>query len=243
MSEEGKGLSTYLGEHGLQRLDKKVGDAETAVKIAVSDLQAWKRIFELCVELRNFEITQLVQRNNFFMIFQGVLLAGICQSAAQIPIVSFMICLVGLFVSIYQVGMAAGAKYWQVHWEVNTRKAESRMTKTIQIHGEIGDEIKKQGIEIDPVLASQLESRLFLIHLFQDNSGASKEIKEELDGGKWKRRIVNRLIMSKFSASRIPIYVGCFLAFSWFVLLMCTIRVDWIDFHVFDFIVGFPKGS
>ena len=33
-----------------------------------------KRIYEVAIETRNFEIAQLVHRNNFFMIFQGVLI-------------------------------------------------------------------------------------------------------------------------------------------------------------------------
>lgn len=32
-----------------------------------------------CIEIRNFEISNLVARNNFFMIFQGVLIAGLCS--------------------------------------------------------------------------------------------------------------------------------------------------------------------
>lgn len=30
-----------------------------------------KKIYYIAVKTRNFEISQLVQRNNFFMIFQG----------------------------------------------------------------------------------------------------------------------------------------------------------------------------
>ncbi|MHC1910589.1 RipA family octameric membrane protein [Klebsiella pneumoniae] len=41
------------------------------------DLRAVKRLYELTIRIRDFEITQLSQRNNFFMIFQGVLFAGL----------------------------------------------------------------------------------------------------------------------------------------------------------------------
>src|SRR5450830_1129109 len=55
------------------------------------DYEAMKSIFKLCVEMRNFEITQLTHRNNFFMIFQGVLLSGVVQSSHMFPVVSFLV--------------------------------------------------------------------------------------------------------------------------------------------------------
>jgi hypothetical protein len=73
--------------------------------------------FEVALRMRDFEISQLTQRNNFFMVFQGVLFAGLVQSSHPIPVVSFMVCVVGLVASIFQVGMASGAKFWQEYWE------------------------------------------------------------------------------------------------------------------------------
>ena len=212
-----------IGSKSLPEASKKK-IAEGYVKAAVSDLRGWKGIYELCVELRNFEISQLVQRNNFFMIFQGVLLAGVCQSAGQIPIVSFMICLAGLAVSILQAGMAAGAKYWQVHWEINTQKSEQVMMKVWTVHERLQKEIDDNKVEIDSHLYSQLESRNFLIHLFQEgyNQGA---IRDSIHEGRVKRRFVNWLIMKRFSASRIPIYAGLCLSGVWFTLLVCTVRI------------------
>lgn len=227
---------------GFQQLPDaaKVKVAEAHVKSAVSDLQGWKGIYELCVELRNFEISQLVQRNNFFMIFQGVLLAGVCQSAAQVPVVSFMICIAGLIVSILQAGMAAGAKYWQVHWELKTQKAEQVMMKVWTVHERLQAQIEDCNVVIDSNLYSQLESRNLLIHLFEEDSN-QHGIRENIQKGRVKRRFVNWLIMKRFSASRIPIYAGLCLSLIWFVLLMCTIRISGLDFNVFDWIVGFPS--
>ena len=39
--------------------------------------------FDLDIRLREFEINQLTQRNNFFMILQGVMIAGIAQSSCS----------------------------------------------------------------------------------------------------------------------------------------------------------------
>lgn len=212
--------------------------AEGHVKAAVSDLRGWKGIYELCVELRNFEISQLVQRNNFFMIFQGVLLAGVCQSAGQIPIVSFMICFAGLIVSILQAGMAAGAKYWQVHWELNTQKSEQVMMKVWTVHERLQKQIDDNDVEIDSHLYSQLESRKLLIHLFQEDYNR-EGIRSSIQEGRMKRRFVNWLIMRRFSASRIPIYAGLFLSFVWFILLICTVRIPGVDWNVLSWITGF----
>lgn len=74
-------------------------------------LDAAKRVYERCIEIRNFEIGQLTNRNNFLMIFQGVLFAGLVQSVGTFPVVSFMACITGGLVSWYQTKIAAGAKY------------------------------------------------------------------------------------------------------------------------------------
>lgn len=73
--------------------------------------ESLKAVYKVCIETRNFEINQLIQRNNFFMLFQGVLLAAALQNQGSKPVVELIICLTGIFVSIYQLQMASGAKY------------------------------------------------------------------------------------------------------------------------------------
>lgn len=215
-------------------------EAELHASAAISDLAAWKAIYKLCLDLRNFEIQQLVQRNNFFMIFQGVLLAGVCQSAGQIPVVSFLICLVGVGTSLLQTAMAAGAKYWQVHWEINTQRSEKAMTKITQYHRVLRGQLNKRGVSIDKDLESKLENRMLMVHLFEEDSN-----KEAIEKSLWDSRpyahFTNRFIMRKFSSSRIPIYAGIFLSIVWFLLMMCTVRFEGLDWKVLDFITGFPR--
>ncbi|PYC06334.1 hypothetical protein [Pseudomonas atacamensis] len=227
-----------------KRLKKKLSGveqqkaAENAVTAAVGDLAAWKAIYKLCIELRNFEISQLVQRNNFFMIFQGVLLAGICQSAGQIPIVSFMICVAGLGISLLQACMAAGAKYWQVHWEINTQRSEQAMTKITQYHRILRWQLNRHGVNIDKDLEAKLENRALLVHLFEEESNNDR-VRRSVKESRPYAFFTNKFIMRKFSSSRIPIYAGFFLAMIWFVLLICTVRFEGLSTGVFDFIVGF----
>lgn len=80
---------------------------------------------EVDLRLREFEINQLTQRNNFFMIFQGVMIAGLVQSQGTgAPLITFSMALLGVVTSTLQIGMAGGAKYWQSRWEASTRSSE-----------------------------------------------------------------------------------------------------------------------
>ncbi len=104
------------------------------IDVSISgDEKALKHLFKIALESRNFEITQLVHRNNYFMIFQGVIFMGLIQSTHNIPIVSFMICLVGLTTSIFQARMASGAKFWQEYWEAALSKIESSLLLELKI--------------------------------------------------------------------------------------------------------------
>lgn len=214
--------------------------AEQACRTAIDDLAAWKSIYSLSIDLRNFEISQLVQRNNFFMIFQGVLFAGICQSAGQLPIVSFVICLVGLLVSLFQAGMAAGAKYWQEHWEINCKKSEESMVELLKRHRVYRYMNDKFDINLSPEVDQKLLRRKVLIHLFQDNSNKD-DIKKSVWRGRPWAPVANLMILARFSSSRLPIYVGLVLALGWGILFVSTFRVEALDWHVPENISGFKQ--
>lgn len=149
--------------------------------------------FEIALRMREFEITQLTQRNNFFMIFQGVLIAGLVQSAHTKPVVSFMVCITGLVVTFFQIGMASGAKFWQEYWEQMLSEYE----------------------------AAARSSKPELFH--DDDCRYEKTVKERM-----KRHgfagLTRKLILYRFSVSRIPIYVGIVLLVIWGLLVLCTLR-------------------
>ncbi|HHW53149.1 MAG TPA: hypothetical protein GXX13_08215 [Acinetobacter towneri] len=86
-----------------------------------------KKIYYIAVKTRNFEISQLVQRNNFFMIFQGVLLASIIYSSNTVPFIHFIISISGFYIALQQTKAAAGAKFWQEYWETEVIKAEKEL--------------------------------------------------------------------------------------------------------------------
>lgn len=183
------------------------------------DLDAIKSVFKLSLEMRNFEITQLAQRNNFFMIFQGVLFAGVVQSSHQFPIVSFLVCVAGLIVSLLQLGMASGAKYWQEYWEAVLKKSEKLLLSR---------------------LMEPSEDRSVLIHLFHDDEAVyNKEVSSRLRDHRV-LGITYQLVMARFSVSRIPIYVGIALSVIWFFLLLGVVR-EYPPFGVPSFITGFSS--
>ena len=164
--------------------------------------------FDIALRMRDFEIAQLSQRNNFFMIFQGVLLAGLVQSAHTKPVVSFMVCVAGFVVAIFQIGMASGAKFWQEYWEqmLSTFEAEtSAPSHPVLFH------------ENDDDYYHVVKNRMKLRGL----------------GG-----LSSKLVMCRFSVSRIPIYVGIALSAVWVVLILCTLR-SYPPFAVPSCVVGF----
>ena len=77
--------------------------------------------FDIALRMRDFEIAQLSQRNNFFMIFQGVLFAGLVQSAHTKPVVSFMVCVAGFVVVVRHVHDETCQRHQESHWAAQDR--------------------------------------------------------------------------------------------------------------------------
>lgn len=179
-----------------------------------SDEKALKHLFKIALESRNFEITQLVQRNNFFMVFQGMIFMGLIQSAHSVPIVSFMICVVGFVTSIFQAQMAAGAKFWQEYWEATLTILEKELLVKIN---------------------TSTEDRRNLYALFHNEQDRYTSLVRNKIGSK---TIVDKMIMSRHSVSRIPIYVAMSLGFVWFLLILCSMT-SYSGLSIPTFIVGF----
>ena len=174
-------------------------------------------MYARAIVARDLEVQQLVQRNNFFMIFQGVLLAGLVQAAGNgkiIPIVSFLICSAGFAASIFQVGMAAGAKFWQERWEDAVNKAEAELVKIYE----------------------NMPVRQLVVEAFS----AGDEYVNSIVRDRMKGKFVGRLIAARFSVSRIPIYAGAFFAVLWLLLMAVQLNGP---FGIPSWIVGFKSLS
>lgn len=208
--------------------------------------------FDLDIRLREFEINQLTQRNNFFMIFQGVMIAGVVQSGGSAaPLISFLVCLTGMFISLLQIGMAGGAKYWQVRWEASTRTSEAVILLTLVKNGRyatqtfvhdlslLNDE-DRQAIEAWNRQA-QPEDRIghipdFVRKAVERDIKASNAVKPTSLGGRL-RRLLDRpvqkwAILPKWSVSRIPIWVGAVLFLFWCILWLNTFSIKGLTEHI-----------
>lgn len=203
------------GKIGMSEIESPSIDKES--KTLSGD--AWHdsaRVYELCVQIRNFEIGQLSARNNFFMIFQGVLFAGLLQSYGYYPLVTFLACFCGLLISIFQTRMAAGAKFWQEYWEGECQRAEVALKEAYMQDSTRSFEqyFSKNMVEIRSLVSERLLN------------GATPSL-------------ISNLILNKYSVSRIPIYIGLVFCFVWGLLLIGTLDLGWCV--RFPFISGFPK--
>ena len=161
----------------------------------VSQLDALKAVYKVCVETRNFEIDQLIQRNNFFMLFQGVLLAAVLQTQASKPMVEVLVCLCGIAVSWYQTQMASGAKFWQEWWEGRVEHYERQLEAALGPSADRGfhDLFAVPMDRVDAAVRARLRrSRAFP---FSD-----------------------LLILARFPVGRAPIRVGVVLLATWTAL-------------------------
>jgi len=197
------------------------------------------RGFELDLRLREFEINQLTQRNNFFMIFQGVLVSGLIQSqGTAAPVITFSMSLLGLATSMLQVGMAGGAKYWQSRWEASTRSSEiailfdliredklavQTFTHDSSVLSKNEQQLIKDWNSNHPNPIDQIRDSPDYIHsvVTADIKPSSKRpIRGALDW--WVRTFA---IAPKWSVSRIPIWIAAVLLIFWIVIVANTVHV------------------
>lgn len=166
-----------------------------------SDNGAIAELYKLAKATRDFEIEQLVQRNNFFMIFQGVLMAGLLQAAGNgkiIPIVAFLVSIAGFGAACLQVCMAAGAKFWQERWEYAVEEAERILIS------EIGN----------------FPNREAIYEVFTAGMLHVQQVVERRVGGGLTAYLINR----RFSPSRIPIYTGLLFGAIWALLILAQMN-------------------
>lgn len=160
-----------------------------------SELKSRDYLYKQCIDIRNFEIGNLVNRNNFFMIFQGVLMAGFLQAsaAAPKPIVMLVVSVFGFVISIFQTGMSSGAKFWQTAWEFRLSETEIMLRNTTN--------------KIDP--------KKDFYDLFSEDI---QEIETKVRGRLEEEGCFSALFVRRFSVSKIPIYCGILLMLVWAVL-------------------------
>lgn len=171
------------------------------------EISELKAVYKLAIETRNFEIQQLINRNNFFMLFQGVLLAALLSNQAPKPFVEFIVCAAGALVSWHQIKVAAGAKYWQEWWELRTSEIESDLKELLTEE----DKNNKDFISLFDLKGEEKETQ-------------KKKVRDKLaNKGGFLESLGNFLILKKYSVSRVPIWTGLTLMCTWFLAFLSTI--------------------
>lgn len=204
---------------------------------------------ELDLHLREFEISQLTQRNNFFMIFQGVIIAGLVQSQGLAPpIINFSVALVGLATSALQIGMAGGAKYWQSRWEASTRSSEIEVVLallkqrrlavrtfthdlSVLTEGERKQISEWNASQSDPDehvedASGEIHKKVLAdIGNSPSNPSRRRLLRHKLDW--WVRKWA---IEPKWSVSRIPIWMGAALFIFWAIVGAHCVSIQGVSF-------------
>ncbi|WP_168406469.1 RipA family octameric membrane protein [Acinetobacter indicus] len=220
-------------------------------------LSRLKSVYEITIATRNLEIGQLVQRNNFFMIFQGVLFACLIYSSNTVPYVHLILCSVGFYVAYSQTAVAAGAKYWQEFWEKKLETIEQHLLKFYKKDD--------KNLAVDNNLTEFYQ--LFSTEQSEINNDVIKQLdrntKDESFTSKlnnfWNYtlnlRVINyftflkviysrELILNKPSVSKIPIRVGRFFMIAWGLLFISTLWFPnkWLEDKNLNesFLRGFP---
>lgn len=178
--------------------------------------EAGDKLYDQCIEIRNFEISNLVSRNNFFMVFQGVLIAGVIQASNDAPpIVQFLGSAIGLLLSIFQFMTASGAKFWQEAWEEQLNKAEDSLSELVT---------KLEGRDFQRLFTTKVSDT--------ENYVKSRLVREN-------GSCLNRLLVRRFSVSRAPIYAALAFIFFWLLMLLFTLNIPSMKW-VLSYITGFP---
>ncbi len=158
-------------------------------------------IYGKVLELRNFEIRNLNTRNTFIWAINTALFAYTANQEAT----NYLLPILGMTVSILQIGMAAGAKFWQEVWEIKLEEVEIELYKVYQ------DE--NSGNPKDKFI------HLFTVDRLSWDLDHEQELKKlvrtKVDQGDF----INRIVSEKFSVSKIPIWLGIIMLIFWFLFL------------------------
>lgn len=198
---------------------------------------------DLDLRLREFEISQLTQRNNFFMVFQGVLIAGLVQSqGTAAPVITFSMAMLGVASSLLQIGMAGGAKYWQSRWEASTRSSEIAIIfelvkkRKLAVHTFTHDlslltedergQIERWNADNPDEQILDNAEHIKKVVLADIQAGSKGNFRKAADW--WVKKWA---IGPKWSVSRIPIWMGAALLFFWAAIAVNCIHIEGVDFY------------
>lgn len=182
--------------------------APTAILHAptVSEVDRLEKVLACALETRNFEISQLSSRNNFVLIAQGALVAAALKEGASPEFLGvIVVALIGAVLSLFQLQMSAGAKFWQVRWEAATEQAEEAYLEALRASGVTN---------VITLFSHDDSASVVREHLASNGSTTTATQRCSF------KRIEDWLIMQRFSPSRTPMRMAAVFLCSWILVLL-----------------------
>lgn len=188
--------------------------AEPATQDTSRRIRRLNAIYANVLELRNFETQNLNVRNSFILTIN----VGLFAYAAGKDLL--VLPLFGMAVSLLQIHMAAGAKFWQEAWEGKLFDVERELYKIYR-------EENRHHPDADPFVHlftpdPALDAGIDLKHGEAARLAHSQEIqmKRRVISHMHQRSPVSWLIARKYSVGRTPIYLGILIALFWALLFV-----------------------
>ncbi|POY45365.1 hypothetical protein [Avibacterium paragallinarum] len=160
-------------------------------------------LYNICIENRRFEAEQITTRNNFFLVFQGILFSvftTMFSDGKSVTLIYYIIPIIGIIMSFLQTRGAIGAKYWHEVWEMKLFDIEKKLA-----------------------IASGQRGVFSSIDKYNDTLKLAKEReKKELEEFiKEKPELIKKMLCGfKGSVSSIPIYIGMLCGLSWLLMII-----------------------
>ncbi len=100
-------------------------------------------LYNIAWETRNFEIRLFWQRSNYFLVLNTAIAIGFFKLMTDQPSYSWLLAVIGFFVSCLWFCVNLGSKFWQCRWEERLRITEEKLEDNIDFFAANRDVIKK----------------------------------------------------------------------------------------------------
>ena len=149
--------------------------------------------YKIALETRNFEIELFWKRSNYFLVLNTLLYIALFKFNNSSNYLSLLIIVFGFFVSILWFCVNLGSKFWQIRWEEKLANLEQHLSSELKL------------------FSTQKEP-------FDDvKNNIAKTQYNSFD------KIINKLILKKFSVSRQMIYLSLSFILIWLLLFIIKI--------------------
>ena len=189
---------------------------ETVTKETSRRISRLNAIYSTALELRNFEIQNLNTRNSFILTIN----VGLFAYAAGKDLI--VLPLFGIAVSLLQIHMAAGAKFWQEIWEMKLFAVERDLHQVYESEN-AGNEAYDPFVHLFTPNPERLPRPLDDYSPRELHQAYEQELKQSLVERLGTASPANYLITRKFLVGRTPIYWGMLILTFWICLFLVAV--------------------